>query len=614
MPEHTGGGTGIMLRDKFKLTLVEGKERLSFESSEWNVSANVKTTKFVIVYRPPYSEAHPVPTSVFFDEFAVYLEDVVMCPEVLVIAGDFNLHIDDPKNADTRRFFELLETFGLVQHVNFSKHVSGHWLDLIITRSSNDIMVMSPKPSLFLSDHCFIECSLAIPSAAVEEKQVSFRRWKKVDLTALQKDIAALNDLPVPDLVENYDLLMQAVADKHAPIQNKLVIIRPRVPWYSDDLRRMKTQRRRLERKMRKTKLPSGVSLYRKICDEYCLLLKDAKTKYYNELIQGCEGDSKKLFRAVNSLRKERSVNLIPPHTSQLQLADDFGEFFCSKISRIREDITSSSVPSINISVPSPEVKLETFAHVSEDAVRKIILSRSDASCHLDPIPTWLVKKCVDIVTPIISKMINFSLDGSCIPNSWKNALVIPLIKKLDTDPVFENFRPVSNLSFVSKIAKKAVISQLLNHCNEHVPLPTNQSLYRQFHSTETALIKVQSDILSSMDRQDVTLLVLLDLSAAFDTVNHETIAALLESDFGVASQGLLWIKSFLSSRKQRVVVEQKQSRDFDAATGVPQGSCLGPILFIMYASRLFHVVKKHLPNIQCYADDRHSIILITQT
>ena len=156
----------------------------------------------------------------------------------------------------------------------------------------------------------------------------------------------------------------------------------------------------------------------------------------------------------------------------------------------------------------------------------------------------------------------------------------------------------------MSKIAEKAVISHLLNHCNEHAPLPTNQSSYRHFHSTETAFIKVQSDILSSMDRQEVTLLVLLDLSAAFDTVDHEIIAALLESDFAVANQALLWIKPFLSGRKQRVVVEQKQSRDFDAATGVLQSSCLGPILFIMYASRLFHVVKKHLPNIQCYADD----------
>ena len=106
------------------------------------------------------------------------------------------------------------------------------------------------------------------------------------------------------------------------------------------------------------------------------------------------------------------------------------------------------------------------------------------------------------------------------------------------------------------------------------------------------------------MDRQEVTLLVLLDLSAAFETVDHETTATLLESDFGVANQALLWIKSFLSGRKQRVVVEPKQSRHFDVVTGIPQGSCLRPILFITYASRLFHVVKKHLPDIQCYADN----------
>ena len=95
----------------------------------------------------------------------------------------------------------------------------------------------------------------------------------------------------------------------------------------------------------------------------------------------------------------------------------------------------------------------------------------------------------------------------------------------------------------MSKISEKTGISQLLSHCNEHVPLPTSQSSYREFHLTETALIKVQIDILSSMERQEVTLLVVLDLTAAFDTVDHETIAALLESYFGVANQALLWIK-----------------------------------------------------------------------
>jgi hypothetical protein len=200
--------------------------------------------------------------------------------------------------------------------------------------------------------------------------------------------------------------------------------------------------------------------------------------------------------------------------------------------------------------------------------------------------------------------MINFSLESICIPNNWKTAPVVPLIKKLDLELILENFRPVSNLPFISKIAEKAVISQLLGHCEENAPLPANQSSYRRHHSTETALVKVQNDILISMDRQEVTLLVLLDLSAAFDTIDHKTLANLLQNDFGVTNKALLWITSFLSGRKQRIMIEQQQSRDFDITTGIAQGSCLGPILFIMYASRLFHVVKKHLPNAQAYADD----------
>jgi len=162
----------------------------------------------------------------------------------------------------------------------------------------------------------------------------------------------------------------------------------------------------------------------------------------------------------------------------------------------------------------------------------------------------------------------------------------------------------VSNLPFVSKIAEKAVIPQILEHCNEHAPLPTYQSSYRKYHSTETALLKVQSDILMNMDRQEITLLVLLDLSAAFDTIDHSVMEHILENDFGISDTALSWLSSFLSPRSQRVIIEQVQSRDFQLTSGVPQGSCLGPLLFIMYASRLFHVAKQHLPSVQGYADD----------
>ena len=130
---------------------VDGTHRESFETSEWNFTAHGKTTKFIVVYRPPYSEAHPVTPSAFFREFALYLENVVLCTEILVIAGDFNFHMDDPSDADAKKLNDLLETFSLSQHLTFATHVSGHWLDLIITRATN-IMVCSPRPSLLKMD------------------------------------------------------------------------------------------------------------------------------------------------------------------------------------------------------------------------------------------------------------------------------------------------------------------------------------------------------------------------------------------------------------------------------------------------------------------------------
>ena len=120
---------------------------------------------------------------------------------------------------------------------------------------------------------------------------------------------------------------------------------------------------------------------------------------------------------------------------------------------------------------------------------------------------------------------------------------------------------------------------------------PLFQSGYRQYHSTETALLRVMSDILLKMNSQHVTLLVLLDLSAAFDTVSHDVCS-------------IVWFYSYLSQRSQRVSIHGTLSNYFDLECGTPQGSCLGPLLFVVYASKLFTIIKKHLPNVHCFADD----------
>ena len=161
-------------------------------------------------------------------------------------------------------------------------------------------------------------------------------------------------------------------------------------------------------------------------------------------------------------------------------------------------------------------------------------------SCLLDPVPTNILKDCLDELLPILSTTINLSLESGFFPDTWKESIVTPLLKKQSLDLVFKNFRPISNLSFVSKLTERVATDQIQSYLNEPDLFPSSlQSAYRRHHSTETALLKVKNDILMNMENQKVKLLVLLDLSAAFDTVDHRILLDRLQFDFGISGSAL---------------------------------------------------------------------------
>ena len=200
--------------------------------------------------------------------------------------------------------------------------------------------------------------------------------------------------------------------------------------------------------------------------------------------------------------------------------------------------------------------------------------------------------------------MINLSLEPGCFPESWKHADVHPRLKKPKSGATFPNLRPISNLTFVSKLAERVEFNQTHNHLTLNCLYPKAQSSYREFHCTETAPLRIKNDILMNMNKQHLTLLVLLDLSAAFDTVDHVILLNRLNSNFCISGRVLSWFRSYLHNRSQSVSVNGETSRSFDVKHGVPQWSCLGPVLFILYVSKLFTIVERHLPEVHAYADD----------
>jgi len=169
-------------------------------------------------------------------------------------------------------------------------------------------------------------------------------------------------------------------------------------------------------------------------------------------------------------------------------------------------------------------------------------------SCWLDPVPTFLLREFVDLLLPYITNMVNTSLMQGRLPVSQRHAIVTPRLKKPGLDATdMANYRSVSNVSFISKLVERVVAARLHAYLSTSGLLPSCQSAYRKHHSTETAMLRFWSDIVATADQRQVTLLALLDMSAAFDCVDHDLLLRQLQLIFGITGTSLAWIRSFLS-------------------------------------------------------------------
>ena len=620
-----GGGTALMYRDTLQVCKLDDGEKQSFEFSVHLVTLKAFQFRIINLYRPPYSENHRVSFGVFMCEFGEFLQPHLLCRIPLLVTGDFNVHVDVIDNSDAVTFREFLESVSCIQHVNVSTHTRGHTLDLVISRSSDDLVVGKPWTDFMVSDHLSVMCSLKTKKPPVNVKKVVYRKLKSIDIETFQNDLRNSNLIlnsadSLDNLVELYENTLSSLLDEHAPLVTKQVSVKPKTPWFNEGIRQVKRRRRKAEKKWLKSRDQKDYDDYKAIRNEALSLMNQARHEHYNECITVNSTDQKKLFGITKSfLNMKKSTPSVPPHIDTGNFVNDLGSFFEQKVLKISDSIKTcladeSNVIARNTPCSGVQHKLTQFSSLSESDVQRMVMKSNKKSCSLDPVPTNLIVDCIDILLPILTKLINFSLVTGEFHSHWKLAIVRPLLKKPGDDLQFTNFRPVSNLQYVSKLVEGAVENQIQQHLSQNDLMPPMQSAYRKNHSTETALLKVKNDLLLSMNKQQVVFVVLLDMSAAFDLIKHDILENDLESQFGITGGALSWLKSYLSDRKQRVEMDGVSSREFDLPFGVPQGSCLGPLLFTLYASGLVHEIQSNFPEVQChtYADDTQLYISFT--
>ena len=613
-----GGGIGCLYKSHLSVTKIESQISKTFEHMILNFEIYGRNITFMVVYRPEPTPKNRYTMSEFFDEFSQLIANFHLSGQELIIMGDFNFHTNKPTLPNVKKFNDVLDTFGLTQHISEPTHVGGNTLDLVITRQDSTILKKCYVDEL-LSDHATILIDLDITRQKPDKKLVAFRKTKKINMNMFKKDltihlakwkaITTHQDIDYLNRLINIYESVEDILDKHAPLINKTITIRKSTPWNTEDIREAKIAKRKAEKKWRKNKNCVNWQIFKEKRNQYNGILAKLRTKHLSNKIQLNKGNSKALFKIINAELSRNTESPLPLHSDDRELASEFSDYFENKINTIRSRLKQNHSAAQPISDDSCGNKLSKFSPVTPNEVRKCIRKMATKHSKLDPLPTWMVKECIEEFLPIITEIINVSLKLGIMPGGLKHAIIKPLLKKKGLELNLKNYRPVSNLKFLGKLIEGVIIEQLNQHFDKNVLQDPRQSAYKKNHSTETLLTKIHNDIMLNGNEGRLTLLVMLDLSAAFDTIDHDILLDRLKHRYRIDGSALKWFESYIKQRTHAVMINNETSDVKTLNYGVPQGSKLGPILFNTYIAPLSEIAKKHNVEDQKYADDEQLIL-----
>ena len=629
------GGLMIYLREEFRYkTITFNVPSKLWECLFLEISGGHLTQPIILgnVYRPPRNNNDNNSIRGFNYEFSSVLNKVTKLTKNTIITGDFNINLLELNEREAYgEFLDLMITNELFPKISLPTRRSktkASLLDQMFCRFK-DMHKCTKSGIIFgtTSDHYAYFSSFEFKSSTKP-----LNKFVKVNVSNDAAIESFIEDIRLSQIYENmdkdllsdpnlnYDIMERTILNsKEKYLPSKTVRFNKYKhklsPWITNGILASIRYRDRLHYQLTKIAAPSDQynALENNLRDYKRILnraIREAKREYYHRVLTNFKHDVKKIWSTINDIFRRNKKNKSFPDTIKTgdrvltepaEIANYFNRFFTSVGPNLAVTLHNGPENGYKRYLNRIITSSFTFNHTQPEHVSKIIekFMPKTSSGH-DGLSMKLIKRLKYVLSTPLSLLINQSLCTGIFPEKLKVAKIRPIFKKGDESMV-DNYRPVSILPALSKVFEKVVFDQLYKYLTENDLLYSGQYGFRKGHSTELACIEFVDNVIHKLDCGKLPISIFLDLSKAFDTLDHTILLEKLKYH-GIDGVALAWFRNYLTNRSQFVQINDIESARLAISTGVPQGSILGPLLFILYVNDICTVSEQFYPIL--YADD----------
>lgn len=622
---RAGGGVSLFIDKKYTFVQIADLT-ISNESMECiftQINPLTPTTNPIVigcVYRPPNTD---IPT------FLTHLTDILQHPKIqnktCYILGDFNFNLlNHDSHSPTADFINTFFTANYIPLITKPTRITQHsstLLDNIFTNSTNFHNTHSGILISDVTDHLpvfhLLNSSTSSHNKCAASHQpkplINTRTLSNMNRSLLTTDWTTITTIEDPS--QAYTQFIDAITEayhEHIPLHlthNK----KSHKPWISRALLTSVKRKNKLYSIYLKHKTDRTLNYYKRYKNTLTKLIAAAKKQYYTNRIHSAQTNARKIWSTIKELITNNSQNPQTDHfvidgqhvSNPTQIADAFNTFFTNIGPSLSSKIPHSDTDPLSLLQTNTTIPSIFFSPTSDQEITNIVNQLKPASPGYDMINTRILKHILPTITNPLTHIINISLLHGQVPDQLKIAKVVPIYKANDTTLV-SNYRPISVLPIFSKIFEKVIATRLETHLTNNNILAPTQFGFRKHHSTQHAITIFTEKLYDSLNKHHTSIATFLDLSKAFDTINHSILLSKL-AVYGIRGTPLQWFNSYLTNRKQYVTYKHTKSSTRSITCGVPQGSILGPILFILYINDL--PKQSNILHYLLYADDTNLLI-----